>query len=123
MRLLEIEIELFDKLFRDEHSVVDSKECEKSRAFIDLDCVESVYDNLEGDIVIFIQKSCSYATKSYTLDEFAKIWKNEDEMERSELKEDLRCDAEPTCCPDCNGTEMVCQEGKTTCQICGRVCE
>ena len=74
IRLLEIGIMCYDKKL--EELGCPLPEDSPSKAFIDLDRVESVYELPDQDIMIKLKSGDSYLTKSYRLDAFVNIWTN-----------------------------------------------
>lgn len=73
MRLLEVEIEIYDK---SEAVVVgsDGVELKRSRCLIDLDEVCSCWIDINDSILICMKSGETYGTKSYTLDQFRELW-------------------------------------------------
>jgi len=74
IRLLEIGIMCYDRKL--EELGCPLPEDSPSKAFIDLDRVESVYELPDQDIMIKLKSGDSYLTKSYRLDGFVNIWIN-----------------------------------------------
>jgi len=74
IRLLEINIFCYDKKL--EELGCPLPEDTPSKAFIDLDRVESAYELPDGDLIIKLKSGDSFLTKSYKLDGFVNIWIN-----------------------------------------------
>lgn len=116
MRLLEIDIKVYDKK---QAELTDSDDGDvPSKAFIDLDCVSSVFKNPVGEICAYMKGGESYWIYNYTLEQFVALWVPENEP----VPPTEKCvGGSNLSCPDCGSDQMFCEDGKTTCSICGRV--
>ena len=118
MRILEIDIKVFDRkqaeLTGEENGDMPSK------AFIDLDQVSSVYKNPVGEICAYMRNGESYWVYNYTLEQFVGLWSGV-QVNSAVAENDNRVKGVNVSCPDCGSDQMFCEDGKTTCSICGRV--
>lgn len=118
MRLLEIDIKVYDKK-QDELTNGESEDV-SSKAFIDLDQVSSVFKNPVGNICAYMKGGESYWIYNYTLEQFVGLWNG---IQENSLVPPNECSVQgvSVSCPDCSNDQMTCVDGKTTCLICGRV--